>query len=142
MQRKRTDPHRLTARQEAAVRELVVQPTVRKAAEAARVSEANLRRWLSGHAAFQRRYRAACRELIEGSARYLHAATGSAASKLWQVAQNEKHSAAARVSAARAIIQLSMRATDMLDVLPRLEGVEAELCAAEQQLALPNEAGQ
>lgn len=142
MQRKRTSPHPLTARQEAAIRELLVQPTIRKAAQAAHVSEATLRRWLDGNAEFQRRHRAARRELLEGSARYLHAASASAANALWQIAREEKHSAAARVSAAKAIIELSMRGMEMLDVLPRLDAVEAQLCAAESRLALPNEAEQ
>lgn len=133
------ESRRLTARQETAIRELLVQQTIRKAAQAAHVSEATLRRWLDGHAEFQRRYREARRELLEGSARYLHAASGSAAGKLWQIARDEKHSASARVSAARAIIELSMRAMEMLDVLPRLDALETELCAAEFRLALPNE---
>src|SRR5271155_4426672 len=63
------ESRRLTARQETAIRELLVQQTIRKAAQAAHVSEATLRRWLDGHAEFQRRYREARRELLEGSAR-------------------------------------------------------------------------
>src|SRR5271155_5311829 len=141
MGRKKAESRSLTARQETAIRELLVQPTICKAAQNAQVSEAKLRRWLT-ESGFQARYRGARREALEGSARFLHAASGSAANVLWQIAREEKHSAAARVSAARAIIQLSLRGVEILDVLPRLEAVEAELYAAEHELTPSRGAGQ
>jgi hypothetical protein len=124
--RQRRDPRALTPRQESALRELLSQPTIRKAAAAANVSEAKLRQWLAVHVNFQIRYRDARRELIEGAAKYLNAVSLNAANVLWLIAHEEKHSTASRVSAARATIGLNLRCIELLDVLPRLEAIETE----------------
>ena len=129
-------PRALTSQQEKALHELLVQPTIRKAADNAGVSESTLRRWLAGHAGFRARYRDSRRELFEGGAKHLCAASMSAANTLWQIAREDRHSAAARVSAARAIIEFSVRGIEMLDVLPRLETVEMQLALAEPDAAL------
>jgi hypothetical protein len=128
--RRRPNHRALTRLQESALHELMVQPTIRKAAAAANVREARLRQWLAGNVNFQTRHREARRELIEGAARYLNAASANAANVLWLIARDEKNSTASRASAAKAIIELSLRGIELLDVLPRLEAIEAELLSA------------
>lgn len=127
MNRSKASAHKLTRRQEAALAALMAQPTVRGAAEVSGVAELTLRRWLSEHDLFRRRYRVARRELVEQGIKHLQAATSTAAKCLWQICRGEDLPPASRVSAARTVLQFALRGMEEIDLAHRIEHVEARL---------------
>lgn len=113
----------LTARQELAVRALLTAPTREAAAKAAGISTVTLWRFMK-----QPEFRDAChqarREAVEQTATQLQRSSLEAVKILDAIAANEAASPTARVSAAKAILQMSFRAVQSDDLTLRLEALE------------------
>lgn len=116
----------LDAKQEAALVALLACPTVREAAKKAKVGETTFWRWMQ-LPAFQSRYRAARRNLVESAIAQLQRDATVAVRVLREVAEDAEAPAAARVTAARTILEQSISAVELTDLMERVEQLETAL---------------
>ena len=121
---------KLTAKQEQAIVALLEHAAVSKAAEACKVTETTLWRWLQS-AEFQARYRAARRQLVEAAIARLQSACTDAVDVLKEVAQDAAAPASARVTAARTILEQSISAIQLTDLQQQIEEVKSVLADKE-----------
>jgi len=110
---------------ERAVEALLSQPTIEKAAREVGIGERTLLRWLADPA-FQEAYRKAKRELLGAATARLRAACGRAVEVLDAIANAPDKPSGARVTAARAILELALRAHELEDLEQRLSRLEEQ----------------
>ncbi len=115
-----------TRKQEQAIIALMTAPTMADAAKAAGISEITLWRWLQ-LPAFLQRYREAKRQAFGQAISQLQQAAVDAVRTLRAVATDEEASPSARVSAARAILEIGVKAVEIEDLTARLEELEAKV---------------
>jgi hypothetical protein len=114
----------LTRRQERALLALLAEPSIAAAAKGAKIGERTLRRWLV-QPAFVDSYRAARRESVDqATARLQHAAT-DAVQTLVDVMNETTATPAARVAAARTLLEEMRRAVELDDLPERVATLEA-----------------
>jgi DNA-binding MurR/RpiR family transcriptional regulator len=109
---------------EKAIAALLVQPSIEGAAKSAGISEATLLRWLKDEA-FKTSYRDARREVVSQAVTQLQSACGKAVKTLCDIAEDKDAPASSRVSAARAILDTSIKAVELEDLAQRIEALEA-----------------
>ncbi len=114
----------LTGKQGAVLAALVGGATIEGAAKASNVRPATVHAWLKT-SAFSDAYRVALNDVIAHSGGQLKAACAVAVATLREVAENSAAPSAPRVSAARAIIELSQRMIEQEEVISRIEALEA-----------------
>jgi hypothetical protein len=122
---------KLTAKQERAIKALLSEPTTKDAAVEAKVSEATLRRWLKD-AAFSASYREARNQLLETTLTWLQQASGEAVDTLKEVMADKMAKGSERVSAAKAVLEMALKARDVLEVEERLAALEAKFDAQQK----------
>lgn len=114
----------LTPPQQRAIEALLTHETQQDAAKAARVGQRSIRRWLT-----QEPFRAALARqrtrLLEEAGTVLARGASRAANSLVRMAGGELPPSSARVQAARAVLDLALRAAELDDVLKRLAELEA-----------------
>ena len=115
-----------------AVAALLNSPTIAHAAQSAGISESTLTRWLREES-FLAEYRLAQREALRQAIATLQAAAGSAVTVLRAAMLDLSASPAARVMAARAVLEFSFRGAEIADLQERLETIEAQLGEAGQR---------
>lgn len=113
----------LQPKQIKAIEALLREPTTAAAAKAARVGEATIFRWLADPA-FSAAYKEARGQLLEATLTALQAAGGDAVKCLVEVTNDKEAQVSARVSAAKAIIELGLKTREVLDVEERLKALE------------------
>ena len=116
-------------KQERVISALLNAPSLRKAAKEAGIAEATLHRWLKDDA-FQVAYRNAKRDLVNHSICCLQKSSEKAVQVLLDVAKDKECPASARVSAARAILENSIKTLELddLEVLAaKINHIEKEL---------------
>ena len=121
---------KLSQKQERALVALLDCGEIKKAAAAAGVNEATLWRWLQSPD-FQSRYRAARRQLVETAIAQLQSDCTTAARVLREVAEDRQAPASSRVAAARAILEQSIGAIELMDLQERVEMLEKSLPVTE-----------
>lgn len=114
----------MTAKKKRALAALLRFPTVTAAAEAAGVSYSSLRSWLKNDIEFRQAYQEELAGLISEAATQAKQSLAPAISTLTEIMQNKKWSAAARVSAARSLIDVSLKLTEITDIISRVEALE------------------
>jgi DNA-binding MurR/RpiR family transcriptional regulator len=114
---------KLTRKQEVAIAALLTARTIAEAAHAASISEPTLWRWLQRED-FQAAYRQARREAVSQAVAYLQRVAGEAVDTLRAVMQDTQKPASARVSAARAVLDLAMRGVELEDLEARIQTLE------------------
>lgn len=119
-----TEPPRLSERQERALETLLSRPTIEAAAKAAGVGARTLHRWLK-EPAFRDAYREARAETVRQVTVRLQQAAGSAVDALTAVMSDDSAPQAARVSAARVVLETTYRALELEDLDERLRRLEA-----------------
>ena len=110
---------------------LLEKPTIADAAAAAGLSETSVYRWLR-NPAFKERYKEARRQIMAGAVGALQKATGTAVKTLIEVMDSPTAPPAAKVSAARAILEFGFEAVkieDIVDQLKKLDELEKEIAA-------------
>jgi hypothetical protein len=117
---------KLTRKQEVAIAALLTAPTIADAAYAASISEPTLWRWLQRED-FQTAYRQARREAVSQAVAYLQRVAGEAVDTLRAVMQDAQKPASARVSAARAVLDLAIRGVELEDLEARMHVLELRL---------------
>jgi hypothetical protein len=111
-------------REDAALAALLSEPTLALAATKADISESTLKRWL-GEPSFKARYREARHQVVEQAVAALQQAAGQAVETLRRnltcgVPPSE-------IAAARAILDQTFRSLETVDLLERIEALEAAL---------------
>ncbi len=117
---------KLTPRQEAAIAALLSHGTVKAAAQAVGVSEVTFWRWMQ-LTEFQALYRAARTSAVDSAIGLMQKACTGAVGTLVKVMAAENAPASARVSAARVVIEQSLRAVELMDLQERIERLEQQL---------------
>jgi hypothetical protein len=125
----------LPERQEAALVALLSHKTLKESALAAGVSLPTLWRYLRDPS-FSLRYREARRELVEVAMVRLQNDAEHAARILRDVADDKEAPAGARVTAARTIIELSVKSVELGDLQYRLASLEDYVAKKAEQDAL------
>lgn len=121
-----SENERLSARHERAITALLTEQTHRDAAAKCGVSEATLRRWMQDDD-FKAAYREARRQVVEHGVSVLQAACADAAKTLRR--NLECGHAATEVSAAKAVLDQSVKGVELTDLQERVEQLEALLDA-------------
>lgn len=133
------DLYPLTPKQESALRALVTHPTIKEAALAAGVSEATLWRYRRDPT-FARRLCEARREVRSHTDQYMHHASLDAARALHEIVKDPQAPPAARISAARTILDQSRRAIEVDELGARLEEFEQFTLRRQEEDALADAA--
>lgn len=115
----------LRPRELRAIRALLTEPTIEKAAKAAKVGERTLYRWLR-RGDFRDAFDAARRDALSRSMATLQGVTADAVQALRDVLADAQARPADRVSAARVILDFALRGAEMLDLEPRLAALEGD----------------
>lgn len=109
-----------------AIKALMTEPSVKKAAKAAGISEATLHRWL-GEPEFSAALRRARGQLLEGVLTVLQGAAEEAVTVLREIMNEKLSPPPARVRAARSVLDLTLKARSELETEERLRTIEAQL---------------
>lgn len=121
-----SSPGKISARQERAILALLTCRTHAEAAEAAKIGPATLTRWLADRD-FLAAYRSARRSVVESAIGRLQQAATSAVDALARNLSCGRPTA--EVAAAKAILEQSIKAVELVDLLDRVEELEARLAA-------------
>ena len=115
---------KLSRKEESAISALLTQGTLAEAAQMAGIGEATLRRWLQRDD-FQAAYRRARREAVSHAMAYLQRVGGEAVDTLRSIMNDDQKPASARVTAARVILDMSIKAVEFEDLEVRIAALEA-----------------
>ena len=110
-------------KKDAAILALVTEPTIAEAAKKAGISHATLHRWLQIKD-FKDAYREAKREAVSAAIARLQQTATEAVDALRDVMNDTESPASARVSAARSILEIAIKAVELEDFERRLEALE------------------
>jgi ribosomal protein S11 len=111
---------------EAAIAALMCGQTIEQAAHDCGIGYRTLKTWLASDW-FQTEYHAAKKELLDSTINQLRAVGGDGVAALHDVVVNVENPPAARVSAARAILEVLLKAVEIQDITTRLERLEAAM---------------
>jgi hypothetical protein len=109
---------------EAAIRALLTEKSIQRAAERCRVNERTLRRWLTADAAFMAEYDHAWQALHRAGMARVQALTGKGVAPLEELL-DAKEFPAVRLGAARTVVELGIHQHDTEIILRKLEDLEA-----------------
>lgn len=123
----------LQPKHEKAIAALLAKRTIAEAAETAGVGESTLLRWLKEES-FAATYRDARREAVGLAITQLQQASQEAVLVLRVIARDALAPASARVTAARAILDLAMRGVEIDDLAARMGVLEQQLSALMEEL--------
>jgi transposase-like protein len=105
---------------------LLSNSTIKRAAKAVGIDETTLWRWLQDKD-FHAAYRTARRESVSQAMPRLQQVSTEAVNTLREIVKDKKQPAPSRVSAAKAILEFSIKAVEIEDMAERLAQVEAIL---------------
>ncbi len=130
----RSNSQTLTAKQARAIKALLEEPTTTAAAAAAKVSVPTIFRWLA-NPTFSAAYREARSRLVETALTRLQSASSDAVKTLRATLTDPLAQPSVRVSAARAILEFSLKAREMMEFEERLERLESTLLKSARKIA-------
>lgn len=113
----------MTPKQQKALLALLKHPTKEKAAAAAGITSKTLRSYLSDPE-FQAEYRKAFAGMVEDATRQAQQAIAPALSTLREVVEDRGEGSQFRISAARSILEYSLKLTEQNDILAKLQELE------------------
>ena len=134
MSKKDQTPGDLTPKQLKGLEALLTEPTIQRAAEAANVSYAQLRRWLE-QPAFADTYRRARTVAFETVLVSLQTTTQRAIETLSALMENTETPASVRMNCAARLLDAGLRSRELFDTEQRLAELEARFAAMEQAKA-------
>ena len=114
----------MTPKQQKALLALLSQPTKSKAAEAAGIAPKTLRCYLEDPE-FQAEYKKAFSGMVEDAVRQSQQSLAPALATLREIVEDNGLDAQPRISAARSILEYSLKLTEQNDILAKLEALEA-----------------
>lgn len=110
-------------KKEAALVALISEPTLKEAAKKAGIGEATLWRWLQDPE-FQEKYRTARRQAVSQSITQLQKISSEAVETLREVMNSKETPPASRVTAAKAVLEMAIKAVEVEDLAVRIEALE------------------
>ena len=113
----------MTPKQNKVLAALLTAPSKAAAAQAAGISPRTLRDYLADPE-FQAEYKRAFAGLVEDATRQAQQAIAPAMSTLREIVEDGDENAQARISAARSILEYSLKLTEQTDILARLKSLE------------------
>ena len=113
----------LTQKQNRALIALLTQPTREEAAKEAGITSKTLRGYLED-TEFQAAYKTALAELLEDATTQAKQSLNPALTALREIAEDGAQQAQARVSAARSLLEYSLKLTEQTDILEQLQEIE------------------
>lgn len=116
----------MTPKKQKALLALLENPTKEKAAAAAGITSKTLRAYLADPE-FQTEYRKAFAGLVEDATRQAQQAIAPALSTLREVVEDSRAGAQFRISAARSILEYSLKLTEQNDILSKLQELETAM---------------
>jgi len=116
---------KLNRKMETTIVALLNQPTFTLAAENAGISETTLWRWLQRED-FKKAYKEARKQAVNQAIAHIQQISGEAVNTLREV-MNDGAKETARVTAARAILELTLKAYEIEDIEERLEALEERM---------------
>lgn len=116
----------MTAKMDKLLAALLESPTIQSAAKVAGISEATALRYMKGDD-FATAYRDARREVVSHSITSLQHACINAVATLCAVCDDTEAPASSRVTAAKAILETSMRAVEIDDLAARVAMLETQM---------------
>jgi hypothetical protein len=119
---------KLTPIQERAIVALLANSTIKRAAKSIGVDETTLWRWLQDKD-FHTAYRTARRESVSQAIARLQQVSTEAVNTLREVMRDKTAKGSERVSAAKAIIEFSIKAVEIEDLAQRVEELESVMAA-------------
>lgn len=114
----------MTPNKERALAALLTHATKKEAAEAARIDPRTMRRYFED-LDFQRAYRKAFGGMVEDAVRQSQQSLAPALATLREIVEDGEADAQPRISAARSLLEFSIKMTEQLDILDRLTELEA-----------------
>ena len=120
----------LTPKQEQAIQALLTEPTIKAAAKKSGAGETTIFRWLQ-QSEFQAAYREGRKQLVSHAISQLQKACGEAVLTLQEVMKNGDNPPASRVSAAKAVLETSIKAVELEDLIGRVDKLEAAVLKRE-----------
>ncbi len=118
----------LTARQEKAVRALLTEPSIRDTAKSTGIGERTLYTWLK-ESGFAHAYREARRDAVSRAIGAVQQAAVEAVQTLKDVMSDSTAPAPARVTAAKSVLELAVKAIEIDDLAARLDTLEKHLAS-------------
>lgn len=128
------DAGALPAKQELALRAIISHPTLKEAALASGVSETTLWRYMQD-AAFSRRLREVRRDAVNHAVIRLQRASSDAVTVLRDLMMKDDAPASARITAARTVLDYSIRVVEMDDLRGRIEELEDFIKVKQEEYA-------
>jgi len=116
----------LTDKQRRAIAALLSEPTTKKAAETAKVGETTIHRWLNDPA-FSAALKESRGRVFESTLAALQGASAKAVETLRDVMNDKEAKASAKVSAAKTVLDLALKAREQLELSERLRLIEEQL---------------
>ncbi len=113
-------------KQKRAIAALMKTNTVKEAAKECGISDVSIYHWLSYDADFQLEYKKACGRIVQIVIHHVARKGCRAADVLEVIMNSDKSTDAARVSAAKGLIDLMMKGSD-INVMERIEAIENQL---------------
>lgn len=113
----------MSDKQRRAIAALLSEPTTKKAAEAAKVGETTIHRWLNDPV-FSSALRESRERVFESRLAALQGASSQAVETLFEVMTDKTAQASARVSAAKCVLELAIKGRDQLELSERLAYLE------------------
>lgn len=123
--------NKLSRKKEQAIIALLEAPTVKEAAEMVKINPATLYKWMA-LPEFEEAYRKARHRAMGEAIARLQQASSKAVATLWDIMGDQEATPASRVTAARAVLELGMRGTE-------IEVIEVRLKQLEEQAGLRND---
>ena len=124
-----TGKEELSPQQERAIVALLHQPGLTAAAKEAGVGKTTLWTWMQ-QPAFREAYRRARREAYAAAVARLQQVAGEAVETLREVMNDKSHQGAARVGAAKAVLDYAVKAAEVEDLSAKVEELEAKVGGA------------
>lgn len=122
----RKEGARLSPRKQKALYALLFCPTRKAAAEAAGISESTLRSYLKDPE-FISRYKEESAAMLDSATRQLQGTLTAAIDRLGAIVRDDEANSAAQISAARSLLEFSLKFTEFTDILQELEGAEQDV---------------
>lgn len=117
---------KLTTKQQQAIEALLSEPTVQAAAKKVGISKTTIFRWLKD-SVFSVAYRELRGQLLESTLIALQQASSDAVLTLKTVMKDEKARGSERVSAARCVLEMTLKAREVLEIEDRLKILEEQV---------------
>ena len=113
----------MTPRKERALQALLVSRTRAEAAATAGIGESTLREYMK-NPEFMERYKQAFGDMVRDATRQAQQALSSALSTLREIMEDRDEQAQARITAARSVLEYSLKLCEQTDVLEQLRELE------------------